>query len=1160
MAPSVYAPSYAFLYCTGKLSYATVLRSNESDTPTLTDRNIAWAGADSGFLPLFPLSPLPEVYIAWENAAAHLPKACRTGVWQPFISQIPTLSVNYLPDEHLPKANLCLGAIAHAIRNIAQLPVPDSVLLPWFEIANRLDNPSPSLPYPHLAIINFKAVSRTRHATVQKETVGAISDPWSQTEPAVSLTGSRTEQNFWHGTFCLELASRLLPGILVRAQQAVVSADNSSLRTEFINLIHLLDRMTSVLLHMDVRPLSKWCVDPIDFSRSVDAATDPVVDGEKTGSGTQSPLVHILDAFFERCYQSSRLAQIAKSENSRFPRLHRDLIGAVRKISVFDYIDNLRPSREREHLLNLYMRALTSFADDSGFLGKHRLRLIAFAELGTKIGRKKTASALALASWKDRIWFRIDATMEGVRLERMHRCRTLYHPVYIQSTAPVGKNSFAHRVVFHTDGAVVYQPGDVFCIMPENREVLAAEILSKLNVDCNRIVHVKTKPWILNLLDRGFEKKQPSIRITIAQLLRFASLQKLNFETLRRLQAHLKSALSDSDDDGVESILQPLQARSYSIASSAMVTPNSIEILVGKTEYIPLAEEVEQQVLGTCSAKQTSQVKLVYWTRNNGSLTGSRDNHENDQEVPQTQLGAVLPEKQKNPRVVQGASSSFLATSRPGSFLYARVIPKVRFRLPSEVSAPIVMIGLGTGIAPYMAFIREFVHVKLATGRVRQRAWLILGVRTPDHIPFREELEEAVFKHKVIRLSIAFSRADVELCGDESNGGFMFRPGGRKRVQNLLRDSPERLNHFWNMIADKGHVYICGKPQLEPFIRETITKAVREFGKNVLRPAFPDSADPEEALSYRFPYLLAAQHRLHMSTYNGGEKSKISHTVLPSEVAQHRSMSSCFVSFRGYVYNLTEFLMLHPGGAKILFDKAGRDITEDFNLAHGKDSNPIVAMVEPYRIGTLQKFPESCDDRILAFMQEWSLPLLHGVLEHRSAFLMEVNNFPNLELLQSNAQWTSQLSSRDGQTSICHNFWNRHERQLFEYIKAETSSERIEMFNNGCCTTLEPIFKKLQTNIICCREEGIQRAKEGRPDVSKPNTRDFLLECGEFMDKAVGVFVDVQRLVESALLEPTAGALPLQLHLSFSETVAQSITVGMRQAYATLPMDYLDNE
>lgn len=1161
MVSEVHASSYAFLYGGRRPTYAKVLQPQWSATPTLTDRGFAWVGAESGFLPLYPILPLPGEHIEWEHAAARLPQACRTDAWQSFIDELPNINAYSLADEHLPKANLCLGAVAHAIGNIAQLPVPECVLSPWFQIAHRLDNLNVSLPYPHLAIVNFNVLPRTSDALSQNENMDMITDPWSQTEAAVSLTGSRTERNFWHGTFSLEHISRSLPGLLARAQQATISSDNASLRLELINLIQLLDRMTCALLRSDLRPLSEWCVDPVDFSRSVDAATNAVVDGEKTGSGTQSPIIHTLDAFFERCFQSTRLSKIAKRENSWFPRLHRDFIAAIREVSVLDYIEGLPPSRERGQLLHLYMRALESFADDNGFLGKHRLRLIAFIELGTKIGRKQTASSLVLDSWKGRIWYKIDAAMEEVTRERMRRCKTLYHPVIICSSTPAGtKNSFAQRIVFNTEGTLLYRPGDVLCILPENREGFVAEMLTALNIDDNRIVKVKAKLWIQNLLDRGFKDMKSaednSITITMAQFLRYASIQPFISKTLNPLQNCITSICRDRAN--IDSIVEPLQARSYSIASSATVTPKHIEIVVGKTEYRKSTNDINSS-LNMSSADPRFPIQVFQAEKNMSVLSKKGKNKLNDQEVLHINSSVSIHTdgKQSSSAVVHGVSSSFLSTSSPGTIVYSRIIPKVRFRLPSEAKAPIVMIGLGTGIAPFMSFIKELMHEKRATGHVPHKIWLVLGVQTPDHIPFLEELEEAVCKHKIVQLSIAFSRADMDYCEEESTKRLAFRPGSRKRVQNLFWDYSKTLKRFWDTIADNGHVYLCGKPQLEPFIREAITKAAKQFGRSVVQAEFPDSTESIETLSSRFPYLLAAQHRLHISTYNGGRQSHPSKDLMPSEVAQHRSMNSCFVSFRGYVYNLTAFLRLHPGGAKILFDKAGRDITKDFNLAHGRDPNPIVAMIEPYRIGMVYRFHEGFCDRILPLMREWSLPLLHGVLEQRSAFLMEANNFPELERLQSNTRWSSHLSSPAGQASICRNFWKTHERQLFEYIQEEMSSKRLGTFLSNLSTADECDLNKLQKAIRASREVGINMAKARGAAASKPEAEDVMKQCSEFMDKAVDVFVEVQRVVECVLRKSSSEAILSSVYHSLSDSVTRTVAIGIDQSYSSLSLTYL---
>ena len=53
-----------------------------------------------------------------------------------------------------------------------------------------------------------------------------------------------------------------------------------------------------------------------------------------------------------------------------------------------------------------------------------------------------------------------------------------------------------------------------------------------------------------------------------------------------------------------------------------------------------------------------------------------------------------------------------------------------------------------------------------------------------------------------------------------------------------------------------------------------------------------------------------------------------------SEVAKHTTINNCWVIINDNVYDVTEFLKKHPGGAKIILAHAGRDATEAFESFH----------------------------------------------------------------------------------------------------------------------------------------------------------------------------------------------------------------------------------
>ncbi|MGG7377920.1 sulfite reductase subunit alpha, partial [Escherichia coli] len=76
------------------------------------------------------------------------------------------------------------------------------------------------------------------------------------------------------------------------------------------------------------------------------------------------------------------------------------------------------------------------------------------------------------------------------------------------------------------------------------------------------------------------------------------------------------------------------------------------------------------------------------------------------------------------------------------------------FRLPEDPSAPVIMIGPGTGIAPFRAFLQE----RQATGATG-RNWLFFGnQRREGDFLYREELEHLAQQRVLSRMDLAFSR------------------------------------------------------------------------------------------------------------------------------------------------------------------------------------------------------------------------------------------------------------------------------------------------------------------------------------------------------------------------------------------------------------------
>lgn len=1185
------APSFSFLYGENPLSRDYPFKSLKSFPYSKTDRGIAYVGANTGFLPPSPIAELPRPYHAWEAAAVDMRNIIEDGSWFTMIDNLPNLSCKNLPDDCLPLANMCLGTIAHGLVKIASMQVPAKIMDPWMEIASRLGTKSTSLPYLHMVCFNFKSTPPSAQITSSQNygkysfrtTTPQISDPWTQTKPAVTLTGSTTEINFWRGTFNVEHASQPIPGRVARVQQAVIAANNGNLRKELIGLIRDLERMTTAFLSVECRHYSGHFMDQIEFARIIDAAAQPIMSGENVASGTQSPTVHLMDAFFASNARDCRLKKSMQDESDYFPKLHVEFLDSVRQVSALNYIEGLTPSQEKSELMHLYSRALESFAGDSGFLGIHLRRLYGFTEIGIKVGRVRSASGLPFSAWKGKSWYHVDRAMRKSRDERMDRCDTMYHTIRSVSSVPQHGGDGGHVVTLDTNGSLIYQPGDVFAALPENNNSLVMDTLQALHLDISDEVPVQSKAWVQTLADRGVKEsylkdaEQGIYSVPVTNFLRYAGLQPMTKKIAQRLIDAISSenlvldndedwhafylpavidALQKNDKQGdallkiLESVFEPLRPRHYSIASTMRDDPRSLQVIVGKVQY-------EEQKWDHESPLSIGEPQNVGTTLLKDDSAGQSPNTIVSLATDAYPSSNILPDsvsEAQRVRMMKGISSSFLASRAGGDVLRARVLPELRFRVPEDPNVPIIMICLGTGVAPFVSFLRELIHEKYEKG-ITRKAWLIMGAKTPGHIPFLEEIEEAVCKEKVAQISFAFSRADVGYYPDKSTDRLLFTQGSRMHVQDVFKNNPTALRTFWDMIIEGGHVYTCGKPDLEVLVRDIVCRSAQRFGAAKLRSVFPEEKNSVFEMSKEYVKVLAAQDRLHISSYNSGKQERSKEEFTPSEIARHRTMSSAYFIFNDSVFDFTEFLQMHPGGSKLMLDKSGRDMTSDFNVAHGSDPLPCTAMMDPYKIGELCKFNGRCD-RMKKFMWDWSVPLLHEVLEHESVFMMDVNDFPELEI-GDHAEWKSHVSSKGGMIALTNKFWDVHENGLHTVLKEAMGPKKLgEALKKLDVKVAEMIdCEQLQEDLSYVREASVSSARVKGLDLTKKESKAFLRKGREFIDHFIDAIADMQQEVERALELSDKGTTTDEDLELMGCSVVEALERGISEAYKRLPTE-----
>jgi sulfite reductase (NADPH) flavoprotein alpha-component len=139
-------------------------------------------------------------------------------------------------------------------------------------------------------------------------------------------------------------------------------------------------------------------------------------------------------------------------------------------------------------------------------------------------------------------------------------------------------------------------------------------------------------------------------------------------------------------------------------------------------------------------------------------------------------------------RARKGVASTFLA-DRAGAETPVPVFIQAAhgFRLPADGSIPIIMVGPGTGVAPFRAFLHE-----RRAAAAKGRNWLFFGEqRAATDFYYRDELEKMFSDGHLTKLSTAFSRDQAE----------------KIYVQNRMLENAAEL---WSWLESGAHFYVCG--------------------------------------------------------------------------------------------------------------------------------------------------------------------------------------------------------------------------------------------------------------------------------------------------------------------------------------------------------------
>ena len=165
-----------------------------------------------------------------------------------------------------------------------------------------------------------------------------------------------------------------------------------------------------------------------------------------------------------------------------------------------------------------------------------------------------------------------------------------------------------------------------------------------------------------------------------------------------------------------------------------------------------------------------------------------------------------------------GSASRYLATHAADSRVQVYIERNKRFHLPADRSRDVIMIGPGTGVAPFRGFVQE----RAATA-ASGRNWLFFGARQMDRDFLYQTEWHSALKHGALhRLDVAFSRDQAE----------------RIYVQQRMREQGVQLFHW---LESGAYLYVCGDAtSMAPDVHAALLEIVSRHG----------GRSPEDAAEY----------------------------------------------------------------------------------------------------------------------------------------------------------------------------------------------------------------------------------------------------------------------------------------------------------------------
>ena len=347
------------------------------------------------------------------------------------------------------------------------------------------------------------------------------------------------------------------------------------------------------------------------------------------------------------------------------------------------------------------------------------------------------------------------------------------------------------------DSRIRYDAGDHIAIYPRNNENLVYRIGELLNLDLNTVFTMKAT-------DEDATRKNPfpcpttywtalTYYVDIMALPRTHVLKELSEYTLDQNDKTKLLLMSETSQEGKNLYSEWIVDKCRNIVHILEDVPSCKPPIDHLLELLPRLQPRFYSISSSGRVHKDrihiTAIVVEYKTRTGRTNYG----------VCTTWLQKMIPSPEIEP--VEGESEHRVPC-------YVR---RSQFRLPTRPQTPIIMIGPGTGLAPFRGFIQERDWQK-KQGKLVGETHLYFGCRNKDtDYLYREELEKYQ-NEGVISLHTAFSR-------DQPNKVY---------VTHRLK---ENSSEIWRLINEGAHIYVCGDAKMmAKDVHDIITDIIRDYG------------------------------------------------------------------------------------------------------------------------------------------------------------------------------------------------------------------------------------------------------------------------------------------------------------------------------------------